>query len=64
MKQRVEKILMIKVLMTELGLKMGYIERKMMSGEAGGGCDKPGYFFHLFKVLNVLHCLYNLESRI
>lgn len=57
-KQQLENILTMKVLMTKVGLKMGYIKRKMMWGEDGGGFDKPGYFFHLFKMLNVLGIAY------
>lgn len=52
---------MIKVLMIKVGLKMGYIEKRSLGGEDSGGYYTPGYFFQLFRVLNVLHCLYNLK---
>lgn len=41
---------------------MGYIERSRNGGDDSRGCCTPGYFFHLFRVLSVLHCLYNLKK--
>lgn len=60
---------MIKVLMTKVGLQMGYIfdknyiARKVNRGRREHGmCCIPQYSIYLFKVLNVLRCLYNFKK--